>query len=228
MPSGSNARFNGLPALQKELENLLKISPEVALAETDDPLSDVDLAVLLAEPGPLRALAAPSEAGGVVLGRGHRCRVSCIPQNCGHDVREAASAASLSLTSKGNSMSRFDADVRFVDRLNGDKAPSSMTLSAIVLDKAPGLDGVDYVASNIVSKAPVGVFLTRLDGRVRNRNEISIELAQGRWDRLYLALLDEEGAVIASGAINMKGGAAPSGAIVALVDDITLHERRPN
>ena len=80
-------------------------------------------------------------------------------------------------------MSRFDADVRFVDRLNGDKAPSSMTLSAIVLDKAPGFDGIDYVATNIVSEAPAGVLLMRLDGRVRNRNEISIELAQGRWDR---------------------------------------------
>lgn len=125
-------------------------------------------------------------------------------------------------------MSRFDADVRFVDRLSGDKAPSSMTLSAIVLDKAPGFDGVDYVASNVVSKAPVGVFLTRLDGRTRNRNKVSIELAQGRWDRLYLALLDEEGAVIASGAINMNGGAEPSGVIVANVDGITLHDRRPN
>lgn len=103
-----------------------------------------------------------------------------------------------------------------------------MTLSAIVLDKAPGFDGVDYVTSNVVSKAPVGVFLTRLDGRTRNRNEISIELAQGRWDRLYLALLDEEGAVIASGAINMNGGARPSGVIVANVDGITLHDQRPN
>lgn len=125
-------------------------------------------------------------------------------------------------------MSRFDADVRFVDRLNGDNAPSSMTLFAIVLNKPPGFDGVDYVASNVVSNDSVGVFLTRLDGRTRNRNEISIELAQGSWDRLYLVLLDEEKEVIASGAINMKGGAAPSGTIIAHVDDITLHERRPN
>ncbi len=125
-------------------------------------------------------------------------------------------------------MSRFDADVRFVDRLNGDTAPSSMTLSVIVLDKAPGFDGVDYVASNIVSEAPAGVLLTRLDSRVRNRNEVSIELVQGRWDRLYLALLDEQGAVIASGAINMNGGAEPSGVIIANVDGITLHDQRPN
>lgn len=125
-------------------------------------------------------------------------------------------------------MSRFAADVGPVDRLRGDDVPLSATLFAIVLDRSPGFDGVDYAPTNVISQTRVAVHLARSGQWLRNRETVVLPLRVGKWERLFLALVDEENVVVAFGAILMGGGAAPSGEIIAHVDDITLRHRRPN
>ena len=105
-------------------------------------------------------------------------------------------------------MSAFEAVVRPVDVLQDAVAPQTIHLTAIVLDRPPGPDGILYDQSNIISRRPVSLRFTADDHRVMSDESAYILLKDGAWPKSFLLLLDEAGAPYAQGGIRTADGKA--------------------
>lgn len=122
-------------------------------------------------------------------------------------------------------MARIFARLGVVDRDRGRPLPETLACKAIILQRSPGPNGLDYVDSDVASIEPVAVKMSAKAGALRPDMDFVVCLKRGTWDRLHLCLIDDSGAVFAMGALYAFGAKLLSDAIVADHEGVLLAQR---
>lgn len=124
-------------------------------------------------------------------------------------------------------MPAFEAVVRPVDVRMDSMAPQTINLTALVLDRPPGPDGILYDQSNVISRWPVSLRFIADDYRLLSAEQATIILREGVWPKAYLLLIDDAGRPYAQGGVRTEDGLPAEGKLESARNRVTVsHDRR--
>lgn len=123
----------------------------------------------------------------------------------------------------------FEANCGPVDIHRGYPLPEQITLQALVLLRAPGPDGVNFRATDVISESesvPVSITF-KLDAyRLMSEEAVTIPLKTGSWPSAFLLLIDEDGSPFAQGAVRTPGGLPVCGSLDAAKNRLEIQTHR--